>query len=98
MTVTRAEFTPRRVIVDEQYTGASPRHAAALGVFPDVIFVRRDGWTLGAPSRLATKAWNVWIGHWVEKWERTSDGAWECTWTVAEGGRDDPRTGHPRRA
>jgi len=79
---TRSEFIPRRVMIDEQYTGASPQRAAALGVVPDVIFVRRDGWTLGAPERLSTLAWNVWVGHWIERWRRKPDGTWERTWKV----------------
>lgn len=36
-----------------------------FGIIPDVIFIRNDGWSLGAPKRTAEAAFKLWAGHYV---------------------------------
>lgn len=45
---------------------------------PDLIFVRDDGWTLGAPKDLARAAWDTWPEAWVGVWsiDTKASGAW----------------------
>jgi hypothetical protein len=38
--------------------------AVARGVRVAVVFVRDDGWTLGAPCHLWEKAFKLWDGSW----------------------------------
>lgn len=58
---------PTRVIVDDQGTAMSPVRAKYLGryVAVDVIFIRNDGWSLGASTDLAEVAERLWPEHWV---------------------------------
>lgn len=35
-----------------------------FGVVPDVVFVRRDGWTLGARQQDRDAAYRLWAGEW----------------------------------
>lgn len=50
-------FGPRRVVVDAEGTARSPKRALRdHGITPDVIFVRKDGWALGAPHRFVKVA------------------------------------------
>ena len=56
---------PTRVMVRE---GCATNPQAALrdhGIEPDVIFVRNDGWMLGAPIHLALQAQRLWADQWV---------------------------------
>lgn len=71
-TMTRAEteihrWGPRRVLIDKEGTSASPERAFRLQHerAADVIFIRKDGWTLGAISELAEYAENLWADHWI---------------------------------
>lgn len=56
---TRVMVNARGVCVD------SNKALRSYGVVPDAIFVREDGWSLGAPLRLAAKAKAAWRGRWV---------------------------------
>ena len=57
----------RRVLIDRDGTMVSPERAFRLQDMrkPDVIFIREDGWTLGAISELAECAEELWRNHWV---------------------------------
>ena len=52
---------PNRVVVDDQ--GTAVPHTRLLKV--DVVFVRDDSWTLGAPSELEDVARSLWSDMWV---------------------------------
>lgn len=56
---------PVRVIVDQHGTGTTPKRAKELGIDPSIIFIRKDGWTLGAPDQLEDVAYKMWQQEWV---------------------------------
>lgn len=35
------------------------------GIVPDIVFIRNDGWTLGAPGHLEAEAYELWQNEWV---------------------------------
>lgn len=57
---------PDRVVVDAEGEAAIPSRARErYGVEPVVIFVRGDGWSLGAPREFADVAFRTWSDEWV---------------------------------
>ena len=61
-------LTPRRVVINSD--GDAVPYAIARDehdIVPDIIFVRNDGWTLGAPRHLMNVAALMWPKDWV--WE-----------------------------
>jgi hypothetical protein len=57
---------PKKVIVDEDGLGAIPFMAEEqYGIIPEVVFVREDGWALGAPLKFEDVAYNMWKDKWV---------------------------------
>jgi hypothetical protein len=56
---------PTRVVVDRHAQAKPPERALAMGIPVDVVFVRGDGWTLGAPEALEWVAYNTWAGDWT---------------------------------
>ena len=57
---------PDRVLISSDGEATSSRRAREEhGVNPDVIFIRRDGWSLGAPKHLARVAYRLWADEWV---------------------------------
>ncbi len=68
---------PRRVLINCDGEALSPRRAEREhGIVSDCVFVRNDGWTLGAPASLKDVARNLWAGDWREVWTRESNGKW----------------------
>lgn len=65
---------PTRVVTDRHAQATTPEAALAKGITVDTIFVRGDGWTLGAPEALEWVAWNTWAGDWTGVLVRTPDG------------------------
>ena len=66
----------RRVVVNREGEAWSFSRAFERGIKPDVIFIRNDGWTLGAPSSLEDVAFDLWKKDWTHfaragKWEVT---------------------------
>ncbi len=57
--------TPFRVVINDQGYAVSPEEAKADGVIPDIIFIRDDGWSLGAPALLTDVAESLWKDKWV---------------------------------
>ena len=56
---------PTRVIYNDYADATTPERAKQLyGVEPDIIFLRNDGWSLGASKNLENVAYNVWAGSW----------------------------------
>jgi hypothetical protein len=72
----RAVFVPDRVLLIEGHAVSAGR-AAAAGTRIDVIFVRKDGWALGASHDLAQTAYQLWREDWTERWFRYSDNSGE---------------------
>lgn len=57
---------PQRVVIrDDGYSVSSGRAREENYVVPDVVFVRGDGWTLGAPASLRDVAQTMWSDDWV---------------------------------
>ena len=75
---------PTRVVVDEEGSATTPERALEqYRVEPDVVFVRNDGWSLGAPKEFQDVAKKMWEDKWVAfMWIRESDGEdWlSCAW------------------
>lgn len=65
---------PDRVIVHDDGTAFSPRQALErYGTAPDVVFVRSDGWFLGAPRDLEWVAYEMWEDHWIGYFRTASE-------------------------
>lgn len=57
---------PARVVVNTNGEAVSCRRAREEHhLTPDVVFIRKDGWTLGAPNALAAVAEKLWRGEWL---------------------------------
>ena len=67
----RGEWLPDRVMHDE-WEGRRP----VAGQPMDVVFIRDDGWTLGARAELEEAAARTWRRHWVRVLRRTDDRGW----------------------
>ncbi len=80
---TRDRFTPARVLIASDGEAVSPGRTT---VRPDVIFVRKDGWTLGAPAALIADARRMWAAEWIEEWHLREDGHWEKVWPCSADG------------
>lgn len=57
---------PTRVVVNEGGNAVPPEQAKSeFGLVPTVIFLRNDGWSLGAPRHLEGTAKKLWKGSWI---------------------------------
>lgn len=54
---------PDRVVVNPQGMAEAPRSGVP---YWDVVFIREDGWSLGAPAELEETAERIWNDAWVE--------------------------------
>lgn len=67
-----------RVVIKADGTAVNPVKAKReYQIEPGVIFVRNDGWTLGAPAHLENVAFNMWRDEWTRKY-RFTHGRWEA--------------------
>lgn len=57
---------PQRVLIDAEGGAVNSKRAREqYGVTPDIIFIRADGWTLGAPSYWEMNAERLWPDEWI---------------------------------
>ena len=56
---------PNRVVIDIEGTAVNPKRAAEMGVQPDIVYVRKDGWSLGAPNQFKQIAFDMWSDEWI---------------------------------
>lgn len=56
---------PNRVVVNEEGEAIPLKKAEEKGITVDVVFVRKDGWTLGAPESLEMTAFSLWADEWT---------------------------------
>lgn len=56
---------PTRVVIDKEGEAISPKRARERHIDCDVIFLRADGWSLGAPKQFLTVAEEMWKDEWV---------------------------------
>jgi sulfur carrier protein ThiS len=74
----RAHMTPTRVVINSNGEAVPAKRASELQIPIEVIYVRDDGWSLGAPLRLLEDAYRLWPDHWVEQWAKhEGTGKWE---------------------
>ena len=58
-----------RVLVNKKGEAVPYKRAIEMGIVPTRIFVRDDGWTLGAPDYLHATARGLWQKEWKEEIE-----------------------------
>lgn len=63
---------PTRVIINEDGIGVPPCMAKNVSV--DIIFIRNDKWSLGAPKEFEEVAYKMWPDTWVAFIDSTIDG------------------------
>jgi len=57
---------PTRVVVSSSGEAVPPARARQeFGATPAIIFIRKDGWSLGAPKALAAVAEGMWADEWL---------------------------------
>jgi hypothetical protein len=55
-----------RVVINEQGEAVGPHKAQyQMGIVVEVVFIRKDGWTLGAPKELESVAHKLWADEWI---------------------------------
>lgn len=55
---------PHRVMISAHEAAPCRRAREDHGIVPSVIFIRHDGWTLGAPEHLERAAYMQWPNEW----------------------------------
>ena len=58
-----------RVLIDHEGSAVSMKKAIEMGFDPEVGFLRKDGWSLGAPKELENSAFRLWPDEWTHKIE-----------------------------
>lgn len=66
---------PHRVVINDEGEAVPQRAEAAKGITVDVVFIREDGWTLGAANALAGVAEDQWSDRWIAFMRR--DDGWK---------------------
>ena len=57
---------PDRVVISRDGEAISSRRARErLYIVPSIIFIRSDGWSLGAPSHFEGVAYGLWKNEWA---------------------------------
>jgi len=56
---------PARVLINADGEAVPPSRAKSMGIVPDVVLIRKDGWSLGAPPQFASVAVSLWKDEWV---------------------------------
>lgn len=64
---------PSRVMISEAEAVPSRRARETYHVVPDIIFIRKDGWSLAAPLHLEDFAYVTWAEEWTHFIRRPSE-------------------------
>ena len=56
---------PRRVLIREGIADSAGNALRDYGYVPAMVFLRDDGWSLGAPEHLIESARSLWPNDWV---------------------------------
>lgn len=56
-----------RTVINDEGEAIRPFRAREMGLGPEVVFVRKDGWMLGATHVLSDVAYNMWKDEWIAK-------------------------------
>lgn len=55
-----------RVVISKEGKAVSPTTAREeFGLTPTIVFIRNDGWRLGAPQEFEQDAYNLWKDTWT---------------------------------
>ena len=65
-----ADIAARVVINAEGEAWPPLRAQEELRITPDVVFIRGDGWSLGAPVEFASVAEAMWKDEWTHVWRK----------------------------
>ena len=60
-----ARSTPNRILINAEGEAVTMKRVLEIGVVADLIFVRNDGWSLGAPNYLEKEAHDLWKSDWI---------------------------------
>jgi hypothetical protein len=70
---------PDRVLVDQDGGAMSPARARMdFGIRPEVVFIRNDGWALGASRGFEQVAYSLWADSWAARMDLV-EGVWVMT-------------------
>jgi len=56
---------PTRVVIDQEGTGVTCQRAKKLGVKPQIIFIRDDGWSIGCRREHEDVTESLWTERWI---------------------------------
>jgi len=57
---------PTRVMINKEMDATTSQRAREeYNIVPDIIFIRNDGWSLGAPNFLEKEAYSCWKESWI---------------------------------
>jgi hypothetical protein len=59
------DMKPTRIVINRFGEAVGPKRT---DIEPDIIFIRNDGWSLGAPKELARVAFDTWSESWTHVW------------------------------
>lgn len=60
---------PSRIVVSAGGNAVPPGDVLANHVEVDVVFIRKDGWCLGAPARFERVALRQWQADWIARYD-----------------------------
>lgn len=59
---------PDKVMITAEGLTRSPKKAYSIhSTWPDVVYIRQDGWSLGCPSLIEQQAYETWKNEWVAR-------------------------------
>lgn len=68
------ENGPTRVVINARGMAVDPHRALRdYAIKPDVVLIRNDGWSLGAPHQFREVALRMWADQWVAIWDTSED-------------------------
>jgi hypothetical protein len=56
---------PDRILINEYEGIPSQRAREQYGIFPDIVFIRHDGWSLGCPHFYEKAGYQLWKNEWI---------------------------------
>ena len=69
---------PKRVMINDHEATTPYRAKDEHGIEPSIVFLRDDGWTLGAPEHLRGAAQSLWADTWVAVMENYPGGEFKA--------------------
>jgi hypothetical protein len=82
-----ARSEPNRVLINAGGEAIPMKRALQQGIVADLIFVRNDGWSLGAPGYLEQEAYSLWSDEWLLIYHVPTDVSLPAPFYLASGAR-----------